>query len=227
MRAYFYIVPIIALWAKSAIAVDYYYGYSCQTTCDCCQVMMQNFEHFGKVTSELDGETVLINYSTQYPIPSSQTIFQEMRYSHDSYALARAWLYGNGELTTKELCDWGSDGLICDAGCVDNVYNPIICPYTWTKKSTSVEQATIKDSKCKCDDAYAQNARTFYRCAAGYYGNPASGSCSKCTSPGTTDPFNEASTESISITSCYIPSGTSFSDTKGIGTYTNDCYYSN
>lgn len=28
------------------------------------------------------------------------------------------------------------------------------------------------------------------------------------------------------ITSCYIPSGNSFSDTTGSGTYAGDCYYS-
>ena len=225
MRAYFYIVPIIALWAKSAIAVDYYYGYSCKTTCDCCQVMMQNFEHFGKVTSEIDGDTVLANYATQYPIPNSKTIFQEIRSTQDAYALAKAWIEGNSFLSTKELCDWGSYGLICNAGCVDNVYNPITCPWTWTKKNTSVEQTIYKESRCKCDSDYIQKETTVYRCSAGYYGDPTSGSCSPCLYPGTTDPYEEPHSVSINITNCYIPSDSSFSDSSGNGIYTANCYY--
>ena len=219
------IISVYVIFPTKAFSLDYYYGYPCKNICDCCQVMMQNFEHFGKVTSETDGDTVVRTFATEYPIPNSKTIFEEIRSTQDAYALAKAWIEGNSFLSTKELCDWGSYGLICDAGCVDNAYNPIICPYTWTKKSTSVEQATIKDSKCKCDDAYAQNARTIYRCATSYYGNPESGSCSKCISPGTTVTYNEPYTVSTTITSCYIPSGTSFSDTTGNGIYTANCYY--
>ncbi|MDE6477961.1 MAG: hypothetical protein K2L94_01795 [Alphaproteobacteria bacterium] len=55
-------------------------------------------------------------------------------------------------------------------------------------------------------------------CLDGQY--PSSGVCVDCPDGGTT------SGGAASITDCYQPSGTSFSDTAGSGTYTRDCYYS-
>ncbi|MDE6250537.1 MAG: hypothetical protein K2M34_02800 [Alphaproteobacteria bacterium] len=61
-----------------------------------------------------------------------------------------------------------------------------------------------------------------YRCVSGYYGSPsnATSGCTQCPTPGT------SANGATSITSCYIPSGTTFSDTSGSGTYTANCYYS-
>ncbi|MBQ8293809.1 MAG: hypothetical protein IJX89_00265 [Alphaproteobacteria bacterium] len=65
------------------------------------------------------------------------------------------------------------------------------------------------------------NGSTF-RCAQGYYKNGAS--CPRCpisnNTYGTTLLLN-----ATSITDCYLPSGTEFSDTTGTGTYTDKCYY--
>ena len=65
---------------------------------------------------------------------------------------------------------------------------------------------------------------TTYSCYTGYYLSGTS--CVRCPSSGgvygTTVDKNTGG-----ITSCYIPSGTSFSDTSGSGTYTSNCYYSN
>lgn len=219
------IISVYVIFPTKAFSLDYYYGYPCQNICDCCQVMMQNFDHFGKVTSETDGDTVVSAFATEYPIPNSKTIFEEIRSTHDAYALAKAWIEGNSFLSTKELCDWGSYGLICDAGCVDNPYNPITCPWTWTKKNTSVEQTIYKESRCKCDSDYIQKETTVYRCSAGYYGDPTSGSCSPCLYPGTTDPYEEPHSVSINITNCYIPSGTTGSDSTGTYKYTSNCYW--
>lgn len=70
---------------------------------------------------------------------------------------------------------------------------------------------------CSCKRTYS------YKCAAGYYGLPKSslmGQCTECPGNGT------SAVGSTSITSCYLPSGTSCSDTSGTCTYTSNCYYS-
>ena len=70
---------------------------------------------------------------------------------------------------------------------------------------------------CSCRRTYS------YKCAAGYYGQPKSslmGQCTECPGNGT------SAVGSTSITSCYLPSGTSCSDTSGTCTYTSNCYYS-
>lgn len=56
-----------------------------------------------------------------------------------------------------------------------------------------------------------------YQCKAGYYGTGTT--CTACPSPGT------SAVGATAITECYIPSGTSFSDGTGSGTYKSDCYY--
>lgn len=65
-----------------------------------------------------------------------------------------------------------------------------------------------------------------YGCQPGYYYSGGTGSsyaCDKCPSPGT----SWGNEETGDITSCYIPSGTAFSDTTGSGTYKGACYYKN
>lgn len=62
-----------------------------------------------------------------------------------------------------------------------------------------------------------------YFCAPGYYGKSnaiGTGGCTRCP-----DGHTSAGGNGTTITSCYIPSGTSFSDDTGSGTYTNDCYW--
>lgn len=61
------------------------------------------------------------------------------------------------------------------------------------------------------------------KCLAGYFGNGAT--CTKC-STATGDDSATSAAGSIVITSCYIPSGNSFSDSSGSGVYTGNCYYS-
>ncbi|MBQ8293897.1 MAG: hypothetical protein IJX89_00735 [Alphaproteobacteria bacterium] len=75
------------------------------------------------------------------------------------------------------------------------------------------------------------------KCEQGYYGTPSysfglvigesgscSGTCTRCPSSdgvyGTT-----AAAGATSITECYIPSGTTFSDDTGSGIYTDSCHY--
>ena len=70
--------------------------------------------------------------------------------------------------------------------------------------------------------ACEQESRVYNSCKPGYYLD--SGDCVRCPSSGgvygTTVDKNTGG-----ITSCYIPSGNSFSDTSGSGVYASDCYY--
>jgi len=59
---------------------------------------------------------------------------------------------------------------------------------------------------------------TEYRCIAGYYGSGKS--CSSCPNGGTSR-LGDNST----ISRCYLPDGTGFSDSTGSGVIDDDCYY--
>lgn len=67
--------------------------------------------------------------------------------------------------------------------------------------------------------ACTATTKTYTACKPGYYLN--GGACASCPSPGTTPDRNTGT-----ITSCYLPSGTSCSDTSGTCSYTSNCYYS-
>ena len=61
-----------------------------------------------------------------------------------------------------------------------------------------------------------------YRCVAGAYGNPSASNktaCAPCPSPGT------SAAGSTSQSDCYIPAGTTGSDSTGTYKYTANCYY--
>lgn len=88
----------------------------------------------------------------------------------------------------------------------------------WGAYSTGYEKrtvATCNTSTCVCTKT------DLYRCAAGYYGTSTNGTsgCTQCPESG------QSVAGSTDITSCYLPAGTTFSDSTGSGTYTADCYY--
>lgn len=89
----------------------------------------------------------------------------------------------------------------------------------WTAWRPGYQRMENRDYEC--DGTYIVTYS--YRCAAGYYGSSTNGSsgCSKCPSPGTSD------AGATSITSCYIKSGTTGTETNGTYIYTSNCYYSN
>lgn len=72
------------------------------------------------------------------------------------------------------------------------------------------------------------------KCEKGYYGSPAynllnggcTGTCTRCPASGGVY-GTTASSGATSITECYIPTGTSLSDTTGTYQFTGNCYYSN
>lgn len=100
------------------------------------------------------------------------------------------------------------------------------CPYAaWISLSTGYETRCITTSGLTgCE----------YRCAPNYYGTakgtglptasgPKMSGCTACPSSGGVAGKSAAGT--TAITGCYIPSGSSFSDSTGGGTYTADCYW--
>jgi len=135
----------------------------------------------------------------------------------------------DGSCTTTSDCT--QKGFICYNGCCVNNNlmedcTPQNCqPSSWASSSTGYETRTYRECNLTLTACLKS---TEYRCAVGYYGSSSNGTsgCTRCPSSGgiygTT-----ASAGSTSITSCYIPSGTSFSDSTGSGRYTSNCYYSN
>lgn len=100
---------------------------------------------------------------------------------------------------------------VCSNGCRD---------VAWTAGNTGYEYGVTCGSTC--------DAARKYRCAKGYWGSSTNGTsgCNRCPSSGGVY-GTTAAAGSTSITSCYIPSGSSFSETAGRGTYTGNCYYKN
>lgn len=94
---------------------------------------------------------------------------------------------------------------------------PDTCPNTtWTDVSGQNYQVRCNDSQRL---TYCEN-----RCKQGYYGS--STACERCLASGGT--YGTTSGPGASaITECYLPSGTSFSNSTGSGTYTDNCYYTN
>jgi len=89
---------------------------------------------------------------------------------------------------------------------------------TWGASSTGYETKATRTCKCNsCIEEYS------FRCAAGYYGNPTitTSGCTACPTGGTSAPGAKAKTE------CYIPAGTTQSDSTGTYVITSNCYYSN
>ncbi len=83
---------------------------------------------------------------------------------------------------------------------------------------------TLYTSTCTCESTAS------YRCAPGYYGGSALNTttvptCTKCPDNGTSDPGGLVLTNT-SITSCYLPAGTTGADTKGTWKLDSNCNYS-
>ncbi|MCM1294614.1 MAG: hypothetical protein NC311_03570 [Muribaculaceae bacterium] len=116
-----------------------------------------------------------------------------------------------------------------------------ICSQTMPNCSNTKCMCCIKSPivKCTCDNGYYEGtdlldmctcekcpvanstctSATSFKCNANYYKN--GNTCSPCPQSG------KSATGSTAITSCYLPSGTTGSDTTGTYKYTADCYYQN
>ena len=101
----------------------------------------------------------------------------------------------------------------CDGTC-DNCISSL-----WSKGSYNIESrtvATCNTQTCVC------TKKTERRCSAGYYGTVtlvSSSACTQCPSPGT------SAAGATSQSDCYIPAGTTGSDSTGTYKYTANCYY--
>lgn len=84
--------------------------------------------------------------------------------------------------------------------------------------STGGNESECSCLKCPVANSTCYNANSF-SCNAGYYKN--GNACTLCPDGGT------SASGATSITSCYIRSGTTGSDSTGTYTYTSNCYYSN
>lgn len=114
-------------------------------------------------------------------------------------------------------------GTACNVcGCKNIAQNSDWTSSGSNRVSRTVQTATSSGYTCNVSTS------TEYGCAVGYYqssGTGASMTCTRCPSSGGVYGTNAIGT--TAITSCYIPSGTSFSETTGSGSYTGNCYYTN
>lgn len=124
---------------------------------------------------------------------------------------------GEGEITCS-YCDIPDKGEVISDW--DELGNNIVGRTLYGE--VGADDSSALENNWTCDIDFTVEYK--YGCAAGYYqssGTGASMTCTACESSGTN------SVGSTAITSCYMPSGSSFSDTTGAGTYTGNCYYTN
>ncbi len=95
---------------------------------------------------------------------------------------------------------------------------------SWSTVRKGYEKKVIRT--CNCDGTCSVS--TQYRCAPGYYGNSINGTsgCTACPSEPSSI-YGTSTAGSTSITSCYIPTGTFTTDSKGTFAYRSNCYYTN
>lgn len=102
-----------------------------------------------------------------------------------------------------------------NATCECNTYTTYECGsgYYGTAKSE-----TTGCTKCPSNATCAGGNSSTFICNKNYYKNGST--CTPCPSPGITE-----KTGVTDIKDCFIPSGTTFSDSTGNGIYTQNCYY--
>ena len=151
------------------------------------------------------------------------------------------------------LCPISCSSVTYDSRCTNNTF--CTSCKTSTRTANGVTTTTNRNMTSACNNCHVTPScnitSTTYKCASGYYGTATSalagctkcpdnatcsggngstfvcnsgtykalGSCINCPSPGTSP------AGSTSVSSCYIPSGTTGSDGSGTYKYTADCYY--
>lgn len=127
----------------------------------------------------------------------------------------------NGVTTTTSYC-WTSYKRVvvgetakCDCAATE----------TYTCASGYYGKATSSTTGCtKCPSNATCSGGTTFSCNKGYYKNGSL--CSRC--PASDGVYGTTSgTGATAITECYIPSGTSFTDSTGKWQYTTNCKYTN
>lgn len=129
-----------------------------------------------------------------------------------------------------------SQVLNCDnithvSGC-DCICSNCTSDTTWTATSAGYQRHTLRSCNCASGKATCQTSYE-YRCAAGYYGHPATGTsgCTQCPPVdaklstkqyGTSTPGNNRT-----ITDCYLAPGTYYDTTGTFKISGGNCQYSN
>ena len=92
---------------------------------------------------------------------------------------------------------------------------------TWTNVATGYQRKINRN----CSDSTTCTETVVYRCATGYYGSSSNGTsgCTRC--PSEDGATGTSAAGSTARTSCYIPSGTKFSNNTGSGQWTGNSFY--
>lgn len=108
----------------------------------------------------------------------------------------------------------GGGGGTCNGKCIN-------CEVTDWSSVTSGIQSKVMEAKC--NTATCKCTKTIgARCAPNYYGTPNTAMTSGCTA---CPQSGHSNADSTSITSCYLPAGTTGSDSTGAYTFASNCYY--
>ena len=143
----------------------------------------------------------------------------------DNFADAGATCYLGSVGDTHYYCDVGGESACSFCACYSHYTNwSTIGNNRLSRQYINIDESDYEECK--------STTSTEYGCAAGYYKSAGSGStmtCSRCPSSNGIYGTNAAGT--TDITTCYIPSGSTyrFSDDTGSGTakLTSNCYYNN
>lgn len=179
------------------------------------------------------GRLYASTYCSTTTCPTSDSGLYVENSASNCKSYVRQCYRGNGSGTTRivyscNTCQTGQNLINTNmqVECMDISYYKCGCTNgcsttEWTAKSTGYE---VRDY---CNTTNCSTTKQ-YRCAVGYYGSSTNGTsgCTRCSASGGVYGTTAAAGSTV-ITSCYIPSGSSFSDSSGSGTYTENCYYKN
>lgn len=123
-------------------------------------------------------------------------------------------------------CDTDNGIIPTPPGDCIKVCNPCGNWIDWTTEGVQTRICyDLYTSTCTCKPI------AYYRCAAGYYGGSSLDTttvptCTKCPDNGTSDPGELLGALNTSITSCYLPAGTTGTNEKGTWKLESNCTYS-
>lgn len=191
---------------------------STASTCDMCESMLAFIADkcfgMGNCTEE---EMVSIMETAALSLPAVLRAQAEIFIQQYGIALAQLYNLGQGESACEVL------GVCSSGGGEDPCPDCTDCSSTsWAAIRPGYESRV--SASCNCGVC---EKNTLYRCAAGYYGysETVGAVCKACPKLGSV--AGKSNAGSTLITDCFVPSGTTGSETAGNFIYTANCYYSN
>lgn len=226
---YFYLISFSIFFHLSGAFGEFNWGSVCTTEGECCILMANSIHLFGPINYLEDAINAIDTMVSAYPIYESASIMERVSERY-GLLMAEAYYMTQGNLLADEICDWVSDGYLWDARCESRSnQSDLTAKYCqreepeWTDSHPGYQSTPV--SYFFCADCYTHPVPA-YRCAAGYWGKTENGEggCNPCpvnehNIRGTTAPWATEQNQ------CYIPAGTTFSDSTGSGTYAGDSYY--